>query len=214
MKHHGADAMKRKRAEEDPRAEQIAAVFALPCIMFWSDGSQTDTTLAQAFTTEEDYNRYKQYKRSGKAYPVRVEAKELPEAELNQPSTIFPQGTRGEEYGLIKTMCQHFTEALEQFVAREGNTMTEKKVDPLQLADEASEAFTSQAEEASRAMQKRADGATKAMEADISPFWDNPEGYRKKSRNSVRAGGSLLTGGLTASKSYREEAAEYENRSK
>ena len=35
--------------------------------------------------------------------------------------------------------------------------MSKKKVDPLQLADEASRAFTLQAEEASRAMKKQAD---------------------------------------------------------
>lgn len=94
MKHSGADAMKRLRAEKDPRAEQLAAIFSLPCNMFWSDGSQTETTLGQAFTTEEDYNRYKQYKQNGKAYPVRVEATEPPEAELKEPSTISRKAQR------------------------------------------------------------------------------------------------------------------------
>ena len=89
--------------------------------------------------------------------------------------------------------------------------MAKKKVDPLQLADEASRAFTLQAEEASRAMQKQADEATKAMEADISPFWDSPEGNRKKSRNSVRAGGSLITGGFTAPEPYKEEETDEKN---
>ena len=89
--------------------------------------------------------------------------------------------------------------------------MAKKKVDPLQLADEASRAFTLQAEEASRAMQKQADEATKAMEADISPFWDNPEEYRKKTRNSVKAGGRLLTGSLTALEPYKEENTDEAN---
>ena len=89
--------------------------------------------------------------------------------------------------------------------------MAKKKVDPLQLADEASRAFTLQAEEASRAMQKQADEATKAMEADISPVWDSPEGNRKKSRNSVRAGGSLITGGFTAPEPYKEEETDEKN---
>ena len=115
MKHSGADAMKRLRADKDPRAEQLAAIFSLPCNKFWSDGSQTETTLGQAFTTEEDYNRYKQYKQNGKAYPVRVEA-----TELKEPSTIFPQGTKSGEYKVLKTMCKGFTEALQQFVEREG----------------------------------------------------------------------------------------------
>lgn len=120
MKHSGADAMKRLRAKKDHRVEQIAAICSLPCHMFWSDGSQTETTLGQAFTTEEDYNRYKQYKQSGKAYPVRVEAAEPPEAELKEPSTIFPQGTKRGDYDLLKKMCKCFTEALQQFVEREG----------------------------------------------------------------------------------------------
>ena len=89
--------------------------------------------------------------------------------------------------------------------------MSKKKVDPLQLAEEASEAFTSQAEEAGRAMQKQADEAAKAMEADISPFWDNPEEYRKKTRNSVKAGGRLLTGSLTAPEPYKEENTDEAN---
>lgn len=118
---NGADAMRRRRAEEDPRAEQIVAISSLPCIMLWSDGSKTETTLAQAFTTEEDYSRYKKYKRSGKAYPVRIEAPELTEAELKEPSTIFPPPeTRSGEYEVLKTMCEGFTRALEQFVEREG----------------------------------------------------------------------------------------------
>ena len=120
MKHSGAYAMKRLRAEKDPRAEQIAAIFSLPCHMFWSDGSQTETTLGQAFTTEEDYNRYKKYKQSGKAYPVRVEAAELPEAELKKPSTIFAQGTKSGELDLLKKMCEDFTESLQKFLEKAG----------------------------------------------------------------------------------------------
>lgn len=120
MKHTGANAMKRLRAEKDPRTEQLAAIVSLPCNMFWSDGSQTETTLGQAFTTEEDYSRYKKYKQSGKAYPVRVEAVEPTEAELKEPSTIFPQDTKSGEYDLLKKMCKVFTEALQQFVEREG----------------------------------------------------------------------------------------------
>lgn len=90
--------------------------------------------------------------------------------------------------------------------------MAKKKVDPLQLADEASRAFTLQAEEASRAMQKQADEATKAMEADISPFWDSPEGNRKKSRNSTS--GQYPDGTSWERDATEEEAAEYESWSK
>lgn len=86
------------------------------------------------------------------------------------------------------------------FYRRGALGMAKKKVDPLQLADEAS-----------RATQKQAGEVTKAMEADISPFWDSPEGKRKKSRNSVRARGSLITGGFTVPEPYKEEETDEKN---
>ena len=110
----GAEATLKRKREEDPRAEQLATIFSMPCTLFWSDGSQSETTLGQAFSTEEDYNRYRKYKRSGKAYPVKVEAVEP--ANPKAPSRVFPQGTVQEEYGVLKTMCKGFTEALQQFV--------------------------------------------------------------------------------------------------
>ncbi len=121
MKHNGADVMKRRRrAEEDPKAERITAISSLPCIMSWSDGSRTETTIGQAFTTEKDYDRYKQYKRSGKAYPVKIEAIEPSETELKEPSNIFSQGTKSQEYRLLKIMCDGVTKSLEQILEIEG----------------------------------------------------------------------------------------------
>ena len=97
----GAELMKQTR--EDTSKGYGAWLFKglanSPVILFWSDGSQSETTLEQAFTTEEDYRRYQNYKRDGKAYPVRVEA---------------PEGA--EE--ALKTMCQGFTGALEQYVVK------------------------------------------------------------------------------------------------
>ncbi len=116
MNHNGADAMRRRRAEADPLTGQIESLCSQPCYMIWSDGSRTETSLAQAFTTEEDYDRYKEYKRSGKAYPVRVEAKELTEEELKEPSCVFIEETREAEYRLYKFMCDEFTSALNYFV--------------------------------------------------------------------------------------------------
>lgn len=95
----GAELMKqtRENTSKGYRAELLKGLVTSPVILFWSDGSQSETTLEQAFTTEEDYSRYQSYKRDGKAYPVRVEA------------------TDGAEEAL-KTMCQSFTKALRQYV--------------------------------------------------------------------------------------------------
>lgn len=116
MNHNGADAMRRRRAEADPLTEQIESLCSQPCYMIWSDGNRTETSLAQAFTTEEDYDRYKEYKRSGKAYPVGVEAKELTEEEIKEPSGVFIGETREAEYRLYKYMCDKFTDALNYFI--------------------------------------------------------------------------------------------------
>ena len=49
------------------------------------------------------------------------ESQKRKEAELKEPSTIFPPPeTRSGEYEVLKTMCEGFTRALEQFVEREG----------------------------------------------------------------------------------------------
>lgn len=112
--------MKRRRAEQSPNSEQMTAITTSPCVMIWSDGSRTDTTLARAFATEEDYERYQRYKRSGKAYPVRVEARELPETELDKPSTIFPQGTKSGDLKLLRDLCMRFSEKLNEILEREG----------------------------------------------------------------------------------------------
>lgn len=116
MVHNGADAMKRRRAETYRAEEQLNAIHALPCRMFWSDGSQTETTLGESFYSEKDYYRYKKYKKSGKAYPVRVEVIEPPKEELEKPSTIFPKGTKGGEYKALKKMCEMYTGALERYI--------------------------------------------------------------------------------------------------
>lgn len=159
-------AQRKRRAESPPRDEQIKQVFNLPCRICWSDGSTSESPIGQVFYDDTAYDRYKGYRQSGKPYPVRLEAIE-PE-DKTKPSTIFPTGTVAGEWEIAQTLCKGFTRAIKLFV---------EEVDPLQLADEASRAFTLQAEEATREMQKQADEADTALRASVSPFWDNPDGY-------------------------------------
>lgn len=134
---------KRQRAENSPANEQIKLLFSLPCVISWSDGSTSQSPIGQVFYNEEAYSRYAEYKRSGKPYPLRVDAIEPDEAEQVKKSSIFPEGTTADERELMKTLCKDFSRSLEQYL--EGK-------DPLQLAEEASKAFNAQAEEASKAM--------------------------------------------------------------
>ena len=97
----GAELLKRKRADgsQSYRAEEFKDIITAPVMLCWSDGTRTETTAEQAFTTEEDYSRYQSYKESGKAYPVRVEA---------------PEGAED----AIKTLCEGLTAALERYVIK------------------------------------------------------------------------------------------------
>ena len=134
---------KQKRTDNSPANEQIKLIFSLPCLIRWSDGSVSKSPIGQVFYTEEAYTRYKEYKRSGKPYPVRVEAIEPAEADKEKASSIFSEGTIADEWELMKTMCKNFSRALEQYV---------EEKDPLQLAEEASQVINAQAEEATNAM--------------------------------------------------------------
>lgn len=118
VNHSGADATRYRREREPRLTKQIEQICSQPCYMTWSDGNQTETSLLQAFTTEEDYDRYKEYKRSGKPYPVKVEAKEMTEEELKSPSGVFIGETREAEYRIYKFMCDKFTSALNYFVEK------------------------------------------------------------------------------------------------
>ncbi len=109
----------RERKREHPAEEQIKKVFELPCMFSWSDGHTSQTTLGTAFTDEGDYRRYLDYKRSGKPYPVKIEAIEPAEADKDKKSAIFPDSTIAGEYEVLKQMCQSFTDALKKFIITE-----------------------------------------------------------------------------------------------
>lgn len=97
----GAELMKQAREDTSRSygAELFNKIITTPVMLLWSDGTSTASTLAQSFTTEEDYSRYQSYKQSGKAYPVRAEA---------------PEGADE----VLKTLCNGFTEVLERFVVK------------------------------------------------------------------------------------------------
>ena len=106
---------RQKRAKNTAPAEkQLEAVFNYPCILIWSDGHQSETMFSRAFNNEDSYKRYLGYKRSGKPYPVKIEA--VAPAEPTEASTIFPEGTAQGEFELVENMCKNFTAALKQFV--------------------------------------------------------------------------------------------------
>lgn len=109
----------RERKKINPQEEQIKRMFEKPCIFSWSDGHTSPTTLATAFTGEEDYRRYLEYKRSGKPYPIKIEAVEPPEADKEKKSSIFPDSTIAGEYEVLQQMCKGFTDALMKFIITE-----------------------------------------------------------------------------------------------
>ena len=63
-----------KAKTRTPAEQQITALMEYPCIMSWSNGERSKTTLSKAFYDEDSYKRYAEYQRSGKPYPVKIEA--------------------------------------------------------------------------------------------------------------------------------------------
>ena len=102
-----------------PRESQLEKVFNYPTTLIWSDKTQTTTTLRNAFATEADYQRYKEYKNSGKPYPVKVEAIPPADNERDDQSPIFPEGTKSGDYNIVSKMCEDFSDALQQYLGIE-----------------------------------------------------------------------------------------------
>lgn len=146
-------ARKRKQERKTPAEEQIKKLFSKPCVIRWSDGSESRAAIGDIFYTEEAYDRYKAYKESGKPYPIEVNPLE------DTATLIFPEDPDGERE-LFQKICNEFTSALRQFVG-EAPTRTQK--DPLQLADEATTIFNQQAEETQQELQRMADEAQDAI---------------------------------------------------
>lgn len=124
-----------KAKTRTPAEQQFTALTEYPCILTWSNGEQSKTTLSRAFCNEDSYKRYAEYQRSGKPYPVKIEA-EAP-TDPQGASSMFRGGTASTDYALIDNMCKDFTNALRQYLSLEHATAT-----IMQQADEATKAMS------------------------------------------------------------------------
>ena len=124
-----------KAKTRTPAEKQFTALAEYPCILSWSNGEQNKTTLSQTFYNEDSYKRYAEYQRSGKPYPVKIEA-EAP-TDPQGASSMFRGETASTDYALIDNMCKDFTNALRQYLSLEHATAT-----IMQQADEATKAMS------------------------------------------------------------------------
>ena len=124
-----------KAKTRTPAEQQFTALTEYPCILTWSNGEQSKTTLSRAFCNEDSYKRYAEYQRSGKPYPVKIEA-EAP-TDPQGASSMFRGETASTDYALIDNMCKDFTNALRQYLSLEHATAT-----IMQQADEATKAMS------------------------------------------------------------------------
>lgn len=111
-----------KAKDRTPAEQQFTALAEYPCILIWSNGERSKTTLSKAFCNEDSYKRYAEYQRSGKPYPVKIEA-EAP-ADPERASSMFRGDTASTDYALIDNMCKDFTNALQQYLSIDNATAT------------------------------------------------------------------------------------------
>lgn len=124
-----------KAKTRTPAEQQFTALAEYPCILVWSNGERSKTTLSRAFYNEDSYKRYAEYQRSGKPYPVKIEA-ETP-TDPQGASSMFRGETASTDYALIDNMCKDFTNALRQYLSLEHATAT-----IMQQADETTKAMS------------------------------------------------------------------------
>ena len=125
-----------KAKTRTPAEKQFTALAEYPCILSWSNGEQNKTTLSQTFYNEDSYKRYAEYQRSGKPYPVKIEA--IAPTEPQGASSMFSGETATTDYELIQKLCRDFTSSLQQYLSLE----------------HATDRIMQQAEEATNAMSK------------------------------------------------------------
>lgn len=111
-----------KAKDRTPAEQQFTALAEYPCILIWSNGERSKTTLSKAFCNEDSYKRYAEYQQSGKPYPVKIEA-EAP-ADPERASSIFRGDTASTDYALLDKMCKDFTNALQQYLSIDNATAT------------------------------------------------------------------------------------------
>lgn len=111
-----------KAKDRTPAEQQFTALAEYPCILTWSNGERSKTTLSRAFCNEDSYKRYAEYQQSGKPYPVKIEA-EAP-ADPEGASSLFRGDTASTDYALLDNMCKEFTNALQQYLSIDNATAT------------------------------------------------------------------------------------------
>ena len=111
-----------KAKTRTPAEQQFTALAEYPCILVWSNGERSKTTLSRAFYNEDSYKRYAEYQRSGKPYPVKIEA-EAP-TDPQGASSMFRGETASTDYTLLEKMCKDFTNALQQYLSIDNATAT------------------------------------------------------------------------------------------
>ena len=111
-----------KAKDRTPAEQQLTALAEYPCILTWSNGERSKTTLSRAFCNEDSYKRYAEYQQSGKPYPVKIEA-EAP-ADPEGASSLFRGDTASTDYALLDNMCKEFTNALQQYLSIDNATAT------------------------------------------------------------------------------------------
>lgn len=111
-----------KAKDRTPAEQQLTALAEYPCILIWSNGERSKTTLSRAFCNEDSYKRYAEYQQSGKPYPVKIEA-EAP-ADPEGASSLFRGDTASTDYALLDNMCKDFTNALQQYLSIDNATAT------------------------------------------------------------------------------------------
>lgn len=111
-----------KAKDRTPAEQQFTALVEYPCILTWSNGERSKTTLSRAFCNEDSYKRYAEYQQSGKPYPVKIEA-EAP-ADPEGASSLFRGDTASTDYALLDNMCKEFTNALQQYLSIDNATAT------------------------------------------------------------------------------------------
>lgn len=124
-----------KAKTRTPAEQQFTTLAEYPCILVWSNGERSKTTLSRAFCNEDSYKRYAEYQRSGKPYPVKIEA-EAP-TDPQGASSMFRGETASTDYTLLEKMCKDFTNALQQYLSIDNATAT-----IMQQADEATRAMS------------------------------------------------------------------------
>lgn len=124
-----------KQKTRTPAEKQFTAFAEYPCILTWSNGEQNKTTLSRTFYDEDSYKRYAEYKRSGKPYPVKIEA-EAP-TEPQGASSMFRGETASTDFALLEKLCRDFTSSLQHYLSFEDATAT-----IMQQAEEATKAMS------------------------------------------------------------------------